>query len=73
MLIEQYLHDKLDAPAGDARSSDNPCMDPREYFLLILSHRMRQLSHEWGNVCCALLTRLTAYVRHLIRSLRERH
>jgi len=67
MPIEKYIDDNLDAPAGDARSAtDKPCMDPREYFLLILAHRLRQLSHEWGNVSSALLNRLSAYVSRLI-------
>lgn len=60
--IEQYIDDDLEAPAGDARSARVTCTDPREYFLLVLAHRLRQLSHEWGNVCSTLLTRLSAYV-----------
>lgn len=67
MPIEKYIDDELDAPAGDARSAtDRPCTDPREYFLLILAHRLRQLSHEWGNVSSALFNRLSAYVRRFI-------
>ncbi|KAK5077606.1 hypothetical protein LTR24_009496 [Lithohypha guttulata] len=70
MPIDKYIDDNLDAPAGDARSAtDKPCMDPREYFLLILAHRLRQLSHEWGNVSSALLNRLSAYEEHYLQNI----
>lgn len=67
--IEWFIKEELDAPAGDARSAtDDVCTHPREYFLLVLSHRMRQISHEWSNVATALCQRLADYVRHYLLS-----
>jgi hypothetical protein len=51
-----------DAPSGGATSVDKPVWNPREYFLLILSRRMEQVSKEWSKLVAELNERLGAYV-----------
>lgn len=59
---EEYCAQQQDGPSGGARHENQPCWDPREYFLLVLSQRFRQTSREWGNFFTVLMDRLDAYV-----------
>jgi hypothetical protein len=58
---EEYLVRRQDGPSGGVRDNTDPCRDPREYFLLILSRRFVQISIEWGNFFTVLMSRLDAY------------
>jgi hypothetical protein len=58
---EEYLRRRQDGPSGGARTDAEPCWDPREYFLLVLSQRMSQVSREWGNFFTVLMLRLDLY------------
>jgi hypothetical protein len=62
LSAEQYCAQQQDGPSGGARPENQPCWDPREYFLLVLSQRFRQTSREWGNFFTVLMYRLDAYV-----------
>ena len=59
---EAYFQQHLDGPSGGAIDESQPCWNPREYFLLVLSQRIRQTTREWANVISALMERLDAYV-----------
>jgi hypothetical protein len=59
---EAYFLQKQDGPSGGARKESQPCWNPREYFLLVLSQRIKQTAREWGNVISTLMARLDAYV-----------
>jgi hypothetical protein len=59
---ETYLSRDQDGPSGGARDASQPCWNPREYFLLVLSRRISQMSREWRNVFTVLMTRLDSYV-----------
>lgn len=59
---EAYLLQKADGPSGGARKESQPCWNPREYFLIVLSQRIKQITREWGNVTSTLMERLDAYV-----------
>ncbi len=41
---KSYIMQKRDGPSGGARNDAEPCWDPREYFLLVLSQRFKQSS-----------------------------
>lgn len=58
---EDYMLRRQDGPSGGARDQTEPCWDPREYFLLVLSQRFLQVSREWGNFFAVLMARLDAY------------
>jgi hypothetical protein len=58
---EEYVRRRQDGPSGGARQDTEPCWDPREYFLLVLSQRMSQISREWGNFFTVLMSRLDLY------------
>jgi hypothetical protein len=60
--IEEYLSNVHDGPSGGARLMSEPCWNPREYFMLALSQRVRQCGMEWGNVFTMLMSRLDTYV-----------
>jgi hypothetical protein len=57
-----YFMRKEDGPSGGARSESQPCWNPREYFLLVLSQRIKQSTREWGNMISTLMERLDVYV-----------
>ena len=59
---QYYYENGLDAPTGGEKSTDYPIWNPREYFLLVLSCRMKQTTKEWSNVVIALESRLRYYV-----------
>lgn len=58
----RYLEQGQDGPSGGARHIDDPCWNPREYFLMVLAQRFRQTGMEWGNLFTVLMERLDAYV-----------
>jgi hypothetical protein len=61
----QYYHENgLDAPTGGEKSTDYPIWNPREYFLVVLSCRVKQTTKEWGNVINTLETRLKYHVEN---------
>ena len=60
--IQYYHKNKLDALAGGEKSARFPVWNPREYFLSILSRRLKQVTKEWSNVIEALEMRLRSYV-----------
>ena len=59
---EAYLSRDQDGPTGGARDASQSRWNPREYFLLVLSQRISQISREWRNVFTVLMTRLDSYV-----------
>ncbi|KAL8723308.1 MAG: hypothetical protein Q9225_000360 [Loekoesia sp. 1 TL-2023] len=52
--IEFYHERGLDAPLGGARPTHYPIWNPREYFLLVFTSRMNQITKEWSNLVIAL-------------------
>ena len=60
--IEDYFTQNADGPSGGALKDSQPCGNPKEYFLLVLSKRIQQTTREWGNVTSTLMERLDAYV-----------
>ena len=63
--IEYYHVRDLDAPTGGLKPNHYPVWNPREYFLLILSRRVRQITREWGNIVDTLDHRLQYLVYFL--------
>lgn len=59
--VEEYVRRGQDGPSGGASDSAEPCWDPREYFLSVLSRRFVQISREWENFLTVLMSRLDAY------------
>lgn len=59
---EAYVSRDQDGPTGGAGDASQPCWNPREYFLLVLSQRISQISREWRNVFTVFMTRLDSYV-----------
>jgi hypothetical protein len=59
---ETYLKQERDGPSGGLRHASQPCWNPREYFLLVLSQRIKQITKEWGNVLSVLMEHLDSYV-----------
>ncbi len=66
-MLYYYEYD-LDAPTGGEKSTNYPIWNPREYFLLILSCRVRQITKEWSNIMDALEDRLRYHVKHICKS-----
>jgi hypothetical protein len=60
--LERYIARDQDAPSGGARLASDLCLNPKEYFLLVLGQRFRQIGMEWGNICTVLMARLDTYV-----------
>jgi hypothetical protein len=56
-----FLNQK-DGPSGGAQPESQPCWNPRGYFLLVLSQRIKQTTREWRNIISTLMDRLDAYV-----------
>lgn len=65
--VDTYLANDEDGPSGGTRLASDLCLNPKEYFLLVLSQRFRQLGMEWGNLCDVLMARTDAYVRTVIK------
>ena len=61
--MQFYHHRKVDAPTGGFKPKLYPIWNPREYFLLVLCRRFRQVRTEWANVVNALEGRLQHHVR----------
>jgi hypothetical protein len=51
-----------DAPSGEGANYSSPIWNPREYFLLVLSRRLRQVRFEWANIVQTLETRFKRLV-----------
>lgn len=64
--IDFYYGRGYDAPSGGAKPAHYPAWNPREYFLLILSLRVKQVTREWSNVVLALEERLHYHVAHSV-------
>ena len=60
--VETYLASDKDGPSGGARLASDPWLHPKEYFLLVLSQRFRQIGVEWGNICTVLMEWTDTYV-----------
>ena len=52
----------LDAPTGGETTCDKPIWNPREYFLVIVANRIRQVTREWANIICEFENRLSKFV-----------
>ena len=63
--IQYYHKNELDALSGGEKSARSPVWNPREYFLSILSRRLKQVTKEWSNVIESLEIRLRTYVRSI--------
>ena len=61
--IQFYKERGLDAPTGGAKPTHYPVWNPRDYWLLLLSLRLRQTTKEWANVVNTLDKRLQYHVR----------
>lgn len=61
--IEYYYPRGYDAPSGGAKPMHYPIWNPREYFLLILSSRIRQSTQEWFNTVRTLEARIQYHVK----------
>ena len=65
--MRSYYESSHDAfIGGRERPGWLPVWNPRDYFLLILSHRFRQVTKEWGVVVRTLEDRLQIHVRTFI-------
>lgn len=62
-----YLEDECDPPLAGGRSLQNPCYDPREYFLLKLDRRLEQATSEYSALIGTFNQRMKEYVS-LIRA-----
>ena len=60
--VDLFLEDDIDGPSACARSAIKDCNSAKEYFLVVLSQRLRQIKLEWRNVLDLLMTRLDTYV-----------
>lgn len=60
--VQFYHENQLDAPTGGEKFTYYPVWNPRGYFLLVLSCRMRQVTKEWRNVVDVLKERLHYHV-----------
>ncbi len=60
-----YLREQLDAPTGAGKPTSLPVWNPREYFLTVLSRRMKQATKEWSNIVTTLEDRLGSHVSYL--------
>lgn len=63
---ELYDQKKVDGPTGAGYFVSEPIWNPREYFLVVLSRRMNQITKEWKNVVSVLEFRLQSYIRHYV-------
>lgn len=66
-MIQYYVEKKLDGPIGEGgRSKDFPVWNPREYFLMALSRRIRQVTWEWSSVVLTLEECFKSHVSSII-------
>jgi hypothetical protein len=63
--IKSDRSSERDAPSGGGSRYALPVWNPREYFLLVLSRRIAQVTMEWGNIVLTLEKRLDLWVRDL--------
>ena len=63
--VQTYHEGGVDAASGGERFVEYPIWNPREYFLLVLSMRFRQVTKEWFILVNTLDSRLDVYVCHL--------
>lgn len=59
---EWYMTKQLDGLSGVEQLANLPIWNPREYFLLVCSSRLSQVTMEWSNVVLKLQSRLDEYV-----------
>ena len=60
--VKHYHENNLDALTGGETFSGFPVWNPREYFISVLSRRLRQITKEWSNIVEALEQWLRNYV-----------
>ena len=60
--IQYYYENQLDALTGGEKSLRDPVWNPRDYFLSVLSRRLKQVTKEWSNVVESLEDRLRSHV-----------
>jgi len=68
---EWYHENHRDAPSGGGKMDFHPVWNPREYFLLVLSRRMNQITMEWQHIVTSLDKTLDLYVRHYLSQILE--
>ena len=64
--IHYYTDNQYDALTGGEKSLLYPVWNPREYFLSILSRRLKQVTKEWSNVVETLQDRLRLHVSEIM-------
>ena len=64
-----WYHEENEDPAmgGNGRDTFQPVWNPREYFLIVFSKRMRQATCEWKNITNFLNHELDTYVCDALR------
>ena len=60
--VDLFLEAEIDGPSACERDAIKNCDSAKEYFLVVLSQRLRQIKLEWRNVLDLLMTRLDTYV-----------
>lgn len=60
--IDVLYQEQKDAPTGGMRRSSKPMWNPRQYFLIVLAVRLRQVRKEWENILFVIDERLSKYV-----------
>lgn len=58
--VQNYREAENDGPSGEAM--ERPAWNPREYFLLVLSRRFRQVTKEWDMIVRSFDSRLQLHV-----------
>ena len=66
--IQYYSDNQLDALTGGEKSMLDPVWNPREYFLSILTRRLKQVTKEWSNIVETLQDRLRLHVSAILRN-----
>ena len=64
--IQYYSDNELDALTGGEKSMLYPVWNPREYFLSVLSRRLKQVTKEWIIVVDTLQDRLRLHVSEIV-------
>lgn len=60
--VKIYHNDGLDGPTGSGHFVSTPVWNPREYFLKVVSRRVKQVMSEWRHVITGLEDRLGPHV-----------
>jgi hypothetical protein len=63
---EMYKDWKMDGPSAGTSEENWPKWNPREYYLMVLSQRCKQITREWEIVVYELNVVLDEYVRKFL-------